>query len=108
MGEPREMTVEECREIFMRQVASIAAYWARVPGRTDLEKCNGVAFSILSMLDGSNVDIPAFDLIPSPHGSDEEFHRDEGENWWPRAPDEVRETLPIINDTMLHEMWHRY
>jgi hypothetical protein len=115
----RQYTIEECRDMFMKQVATIAAYWARQPDMTPHERCTGVAFSILSMIDGSNLGVPSFDLVPREgeeapafdvlpcgHEEDKAWYQEQGENWWPRVPDSVRETLPVINDTQLHEFWH--
>lgn len=97
--EPRAHTAEEARHQLMRHLAYMALYWAKLD-KTPLEKCNGLVFSILNIFDGCAAGFPAINLSLAPHESDKEFHRSEGENWF--------EPGQIINETMLHEMWHEH
>jgi len=78
----REYTEEEVRKMFLNHIRGLAAYWDSVEGRTSREKLDGLAFSILVMLDGGSA-LPGFDVSPSPHPSDKEFHIDEGTNYFP-------------------------
>ncbi len=87
-------TVDEVKEEFLSQVKCIAHYWANLPDKTSLERCDGVAFSILNILDGCS-SLPAFDLLVSPHEDDKQFNIDEGEDYY--------EPKMMINDCMLHE-----
>ena len=98
---PRAYTKEECIDEFLHHLAGIARYWAEdVESKTPLERCNGVAFSFLCVLDGVSMGYPALDVALSPHPDDKEFHQSEGENWY--------EPGMIINDQdMLHERWHK-
>jgi hypothetical protein len=98
MSEPRAYTPEEQRQMFLDHLKGIARYWAspNLPAReTLLERLEGFAFSVCTMLDGCT-DLPAFDVIPAPHPSDEAYAREQGENWW------VSEPLPGC----LHEEFH--
>lgn len=90
----REYTAEEAREHLLDSVRSIVDYWTVAPNQTDRERCEGVAFSILTLLDGCS-DAPAFDLSVSPHPDDKQFHVDNGENYYADGM--------VINETMLHE-----
>lgn len=104
--EPREMTEEEMTERFIQHIWMLIDYWereSRTPGVRD--KMEGVAFSILSFLDGSTLDAPAFDLVPMPHESDKDFHKEEGTNWWPDGGREALLGVPRISD-MLHERFY--
>ena len=102
MTESRAITPEEGVDIFMKTLANLAHYWGTLEARdgpqTPLDRCNGLAFSILSLIDGSTLSMPAIDLVPSPCHEDKEYAISEGENWW--------EGLPINGDVMLHELWH--
>lgn len=85
MAEPREMTTEEVKERFLAHVRNMVIYWSQ-PGldAKDLhERLSGLAFSILAAIDGSACGLPAFILAPAPHPDDREFHKAEGENWYP-------------------------
>lgn len=92
----RAYTEEEVRMEFLNYIAGMAYYWAKQPGLTDLEKCNGLAFSVLTLIDGGTF-MPSFDLIPCPHEEDKDFHIEEGENWYEPT---------VINNCQLHELWH--
>lgn len=96
--EPRALTADECRDRFIEHVWSLVRYCESETRHPDVrEKLELLAFSILAAIDGAG-NIPAFDLIPSPHVSDAEFHRSRGENWWPEGVDIAG---------ALHELFHR-
>lgn len=96
---PREMTPEECRTALLEQIAVNVRYWLHEPrAATVREKLNGLAFSILVIIDGESA-LPGFELIPSPHEDDKEYHRENGDNWWP-------DDVDISGD--LHEHWHKF
>jgi hypothetical protein len=90
MSEPRAYTETEVREQFLEQVRTLVRYWAgehplsNVPeDYTAFQRCDGVAFSILSLIDGGNLSLPAFKLVTMPHEQDADYHREGGENWYP-------------------------
>lgn len=81
---PRVYTKDEVRDKFLEHVRDMANYWATTPqGGTVQERCEGVAFSILAMLDGNSGALPGFEVIPHPHPTDKEYHKSAGENWFP-------------------------
>lgn len=97
---PRPMTNEECREYFVQCLLSLADYWAdnsNVPDARD--KCRGIAFSFLVMLDGGVTRLPAFNVSPAPHPDDAKYYREHGKNWWPDGL--------VFNDCQLHEIFHQ-
>lgn len=91
---PRAYTPEEAREIFYRQVKALCEYWSTVEGKSDLERCEGVAFSIMNIFDGTTFNLPAIDLVLAPHPDDKPFAKSQGENWF--------EEGLVINDCELH------
>lgn len=77
----REKTVEEVREEFLAHVKVLIEVW----NKNDMskEEClSGLAFSILSTIDGSSMALPAFILAPLPHESDKEYHMEDDENYY--------------------------
>lgn len=107
----RAHTVEEMREMFIRHLAGIADYWAK----TDLSRpefqdsiqkaggetqwrMHGMLHSFLVLFDGGSGMMPAFNITPDPHPSDEDFHREEGSNWW---------VSEVINDCQLHDLYNQ-
>lgn len=93
----REYTKEEVREMVLWHMRNLARYWARQEG-TPLDKCEGVVFSVLSMLDGST-GLPAFDLVARTHPDYKGFQIAEGENYIPDG-------LVINDDCQLHELFY--
>lgn len=99
MSEPRAYTADEVRDKLLDHVRALARYWAASPDKSPLERCEGVAFSILALLDGSHCGIPGFDLYPSQHPDDKAYHAARGENWY---DEDV-----LVNDCQLHELFYR-
>ncbi|WYC18346.1 hypothetical protein [Citrobacter phage vB_CfrS_K1M] len=93
----REYTKEEVREQFLAQVRHVYHYWANLPDKSDIDRCEGVAFSILNIIDGTSAALPAFDLSVSPHPEDKDFLIGEGENYY-------KDKQVINDDCMLHEL----
>lgn len=59
---------EEMLDAFTSQVQMIAEHWATRGGLSDKEKCEGVAFSIMNIFDGTCGGFPcAIDLVLRPH-----------------------------------------
>lgn len=81
-GEPRQYTMEEIREKFLRHIWAIINHWEKEKDdkRSALE---GAAFSILVTLDGESADLPAFAVLPLSGADDQKFFRESGENWYP-------------------------
>ena len=82
MSDSREYTQDEVRDMFLDYVRGITEYWLELPNKTTKERMEGLAFSILTCLDGGT-SLPGFIVAPAPHESDKEFHQDRGENWFP-------------------------
>jgi hypothetical protein len=80
----RAYTPDEVRALLFRHVWGMVDYWNDLEGaKAQRERLSGLAFSIFSMLDGSSIGLPAFDVVCCPHPSDKEYHKDQGENWFP-------------------------
>lgn len=80
----REKTVEEVRCEFVDKVGDLVDYWSYQEGMSDKDKVEGVAFSILTMLDGCSLDMPGFIVAPLPHEDDKEYDIENGENYYPQ------------------------
>lgn len=95
---PRAYTPEEVQVMLLGQIRGFARYWANLPNKTPQERCDGLAFSILNIFDGST-ELPAMNISLSPHPDDQEYHRENGENWY--------EPGQVINDCVLHEPYYK-
>lgn len=90
MDEPRAYTAEEVHERLLAHARTMALYWATLPDRDPAtghplsirDRCEGVAFSLLVMLDGDSMVLPRVRLALDPHPEDQEFLKGEGENWF--------------------------
>ena len=73
---PTEMTIEQIREAFLEGVRNHIDYWLNeTKASTSKDKLEGLAFSLMSMLDGCDINIPRFIVVPNPHEDDKEYDR---------------------------------
>lgn len=82
--ECRPFTEAEVREKFLAHVREMVRYWEdeeRQPGIR--QKLEGLAFSLLALIDGEAASLPGFALIPCPHPDDKAFHEARGEDYYP-------------------------
>lgn len=103
----KEYSTDEVREQFLRNVNDIVKFWHGVEDHTELEKLDGVAFSIMATLDGCAIGLPSFIVAPRPHETDKEFHQDEGSDWYPENH-EVEDDVNCVISGCLHELLGKY
>lgn len=94
----RAKTAEEALVEFLDQIRVLADYWSNVEDHTVKERCHGVAFSILNIIDGSSC-LPAFDLVLRPHPDDREYCIEQDENWY--------EYGMLVNHCTLHDQYYK-
>lgn len=92
---------EQAREAFLEHVRSVARYWAdpNVSCETVLERCEGVAFSILVLLDGG-ARLPAHDVVVRPHPEDKAYHIENDDDYYVDG-------IVINDDCQLHELFYK-
>lgn len=86
MGEdqPREYTEDEVREKFLIEVNEIIQFWENeVDGSDSLRKLEGLAYSIMGLIDGKSPDLPGYILAPDPHPEAKELNTSRGLNYFP-------------------------
>lgn len=96
---PRAKTVEYVRSEIIAQIRHIVEFWATLPDQTPASRCDGVAFSILTMIDGEMA-LPAMMLVLAPHGEDRKYDESQGKNWYESG-------MVINSDVVLHEEYCR-
>jgi len=101
MSEPREMTREEVRTALFEHFNDLIVFWANVDGRSTEDKMRGLMHSVLATLDGESPELPAFDVIPTPHEEDRKYRRVRGENFFPYNKRNEKRSLG-----WLHDFWH--
>lgn len=79
---PRAKTVNEIRKDVLNHVYDTIDNWEHVDA-TVRQKLEGVAFSILSMLDGESGCLPQFLVALDPTSTDQKYYKLRGENWYP-------------------------
>jgi hypothetical protein len=95
MSNPK--TKEDMLKNFVSQVKCIARYWSTVDA-SDLEKCEGVAFSIMNIFDGTCGGYPcSVDLVLRPHEGDKQYNIEEGDDY-------VVDGMCINDEVQLHEL----
>lgn len=98
---PRPHTAAEVRQKIIEHVSGMVDYWHCAENKSELEKLEGLAFSFFTMLDGMTTALPAFELYPAPHPSDQEDAVERGENWYDSD-------VEVTDNTMLHDAWSDY
>ena len=104
----RELTVKEAREKFLKHVWEMIQYWNELnTGRNQVERLQGLAFSMLVALDGEACDMPGFEVIPLKTAeSDKKFLKS-----LPADDQYLRQWFPhedIIGGKMLHDEFYDF
>lgn len=79
----RPMTKQECRDRFLSEIREYARYWESLGGQSTRERLDGLAFSVLALLDGESAGLPGFTVIPCPHPGNRDYYMGKGEDYWP-------------------------
>lgn len=83
-NQSREYNEEEVKAQFLKYVNRLIQFWEKDSKAPDsLSKLEGLAFSIMSAIDGEASDLPKYILAPDPHPEDKEYLRSKGENYFP-------------------------
>jgi hypothetical protein len=99
-AEPRAWTEEEVRDEFIQAFRDKAHYWATTAnGGTLQDRCEGVAFSILVMLDGGSGMMPAYKVTVDPHPEDKAYCIEQGVNYYEPGTE--------VSHGALHELFYR-
>lgn len=86
MKEVRAYTEEETRELFLEHVRDLVDYWnAQKVDRK--EAIEGIAFSILTVLDGSTIALPGFRVSPICPEEDVKYYKKSGKNYYDESID---------------------
>jgi hypothetical protein len=100
----RPYTQEEAQKEFLDHIKMLVNYWSKID-ETKKECLSGLAFSILSMLDGCT-NLPAYEVIPIPHPDDKQYKIENEENYY--EPVDLPENIITIHGGhMLHEIFYK-
>lgn len=86
MKEVRAYTEEETRELFLEYIRDLVDYWdkEKVSRR---EAIDGIAFSILTTLDGATMALPGFKVSPICPDEDIKYAKENGNNYYDESID---------------------
>lgn len=85
-SEARELTEEEARGAFLGQVKEFVDYWnKRASGKK--EALDGLASSILGLIDTGSIELPGFLLMPATTDEERLMLLERGKNWMPEHCD---------------------
>lgn len=90
-----ELTPGQVEQRFLEHLAGLVNYWYKlehgIPAHEDVlrYKLQGLAFTILSAIDGSTGDLPKFILAPDPHPDDKDYRKNEGLIHYPENLQEI-------------------
>lgn len=94
----REYTPDEVREKVIDHVRDCVRYWETLPDKTQHERLDGLAFSILVMLDGGVLGLPGFQVMACPHPDDKAYHQENGENWFADVPENKHDIAGCLHE----------
>lgn len=89
---------DDVHDEFLASVRELCVYWSKVPADSDIRRCEGVAFSILTLIDGCS-SMPAMDLVVRPHPEDKQYNQDNGDDWY-------QDGMVFNDDCMLHDSFY--
>lgn len=89
----------EVRDMFLKKIKSITNCWSNYEAKTNKERCEGVAFSILALIDGCSLDFPAINMLLAPHPDDKKYCIARDEDYF--------EEGTLINNCCLHDLLDR-
>ena len=103
--EPREYTVDETADMFVKHLMGLADYWANSVEREKGESQKawrqrtheGLIHSVLATIDGNSVDLPGFRLIPMGTEEDRSYLIGEGENYFPVPSEEFSREASLLD-----------
>ncbi len=99
----KEKTEDEIRTEFLNYIRGLVTYWDKVDERSSKEKLEGLAFSILAMLDGVSGGICGFVVAPATHKDDKQYHIDNGEDYYPQNHEN---DVKCDISGVLHDLFH--
>lgn len=85
----RELREEEVQELFLNHVRALVKYWGEGLDEKAQDKLSGLAFSILTAIDGCAGDLPGFILAPLCSESDIEFYKESNMDYYPISPKNI-------------------
>ncbi len=95
----KPITKEESRQMFLSAVSDAYWYWSQLEDRTEKERLDGLAFSLMNIFDGTSGGFTcAIDLVLRPHPDDKDFFMVEGADY-------MEDGLVINDDVYLHDLW---
>jgi hypothetical protein len=83
--------------MFLSQARQHAEFWANLPDKTPLERCEGVVFALMAMFDGDVTGLPPFDIVARPLPGSHDNAIESGQNYF-------EDGMVINDDCMLHEV----
>ena len=90
----RELTTDEMKTHFLNYIHDLVDYWEHEDrATTTKDKLEGLAFSILSTIDGDSAELPAYALIPLGNPDDIEYCKSMGQDYYPEETEDIAGAL---------------
>lgn len=90
----RAYTKEEVRDMFLDEIICSAEYWEKDKGTPSIkDKLQGLAFSILSMLDGESGSLPGFAVMAESSEEDIEYAKEQQVKYFPLESEDIAGNL---------------
>jgi len=102
---PRAFTTDEARDKFLDAFWGNLDYWHNnVPSRSVFDAMTGLMHSTLALLDGCNMSVPGFQLIPYAADEDKQYLIDQGENYYTPVEHNILDIGGYLHELMYSHM----
>ena len=98
----KKLNEQEVQERFLNHVRFMVEYWGEGLDEVAKSKLSGLAFSILSAIDGCSSDLPPFILAPLCTKEDVKFYKEQDMDYYPISP-----KVECDIAATLHENFHK-
>jgi hypothetical protein len=102
----KEKTVDVVRGEVLNHIRDMVNYWESSEGKTSKEKLDGLAFSILVMLDGES-NLPPFIVAPLESSENIQFAISEGRDYYPENKVEIVSKIKCDIAGSLHDQYYQ-
>ena len=90
----RPYNKDEVEEMFLEHVRDLVDYWEEERrAKTSREKLDGLAFSMLVLLDGGSGGMPGYEVKAIGNEQDIEEHKEDGRNYYPLEGEDIAGAL---------------
>lgn len=95
----RRLSSQQACDRFLSLVRETTQAWAGYDAINEQQRCDGIAFTVLNIIDGHIGSFPHLELVANPHRDDKAYQIEQGDNYY-------EEGMVINDECALHEWYN--